>query len=82
MSRLNRRDIYTADDIERIVNRNAKWFRDLVREGVKATQRSGRPLYTEKIPLDERLAARVITQPHEKHHYFLAIVAPVERLKF
>lgn len=63
MSRLRRRNIWNAEDIEGIVKRNAPWFRDLVAEGVKATQRSGRPLYTERIPEDERLAALLQAPP-------------------
>lgn len=62
-NRLNRRDIWNADDVERIVQRNAKWFSDLVAEGVKATQRAGRPLFTQKIPESERLAALLQAPP-------------------
>lgn len=53
----NRRNIWNADDIEKIIKRNAPWFSELVVAGVKATLKSGRPLYVEKIPEDERLAA-------------------------
>lgn len=63
MSRLRRRNIWNAEDIKGIVERNAPWFRTLVTEGVKATQRSGRPLYTERIPEDERLAALLQAPP-------------------
>jgi hypothetical protein len=63
VSRLKRRNIWNAEDIEDIVERNAPWFATLVSEGVRATQRSGRPLYTERIPEDERLAALLQAPP-------------------
>lgn len=63
MNRLKHRNIWSAEDIQKIVERNAPWFRDIITEGVKATQRSGRPLYTEKIPEDERLAALLQAPP-------------------
>lgn len=63
MSRLRRRNIWNADDIQGIVERNAPWFSKIVSEGVKATMRSGRPLYTERIPEDERLAALLQAPP-------------------
>ena len=62
-NRLKHRNIWNADDIEGIVERNAPWFTSTVVEGVKATMRSGRPLYTEKIPEDERLAALLLAPP-------------------
>lgn len=64
MTDLKHRDVYAANDVEKIVKRGAKWFTETLVEGVKATMRDGRPLYTDKIPEDERLAA-LLTAPKQ-----------------
>lgn len=52
----NPHDVWGADEIQRIVERNAKWFTEFIVAGVKAVMKDGRPLYTERIPESERLA--------------------------
>lgn len=49
-------NLWGADDLEEIVNRNAAWAQAFIDAGVKALMKDGRPLYTDKIPDSERLA--------------------------
>lgn len=59
----NPRDVWGADEIQRIVERNSKWLTEFIVAGVKAVMKDGRPLYTEKIPEQERLANLLAAPP-------------------
>ena len=50
-------NVFGANEVERIVKRNADWFMRFIVAGVQGVLRDGRPLYTEKIPEADRLAA-------------------------
>jgi hypothetical protein len=50
-------NLWGADEVERIVKRNADWFMRFIVAGVQGVLKDGRPLYTEKIPEADRLAA-------------------------
>src|SRR5690349_18051344 len=49
-------DIWAADAVQRIVDRNALWLRKFLVTGIKAVMKDGRPLFTERISEQERLA--------------------------
>jgi len=50
-------NVFGANEVERIVKRNADWFMRFIVAGVQGVLKDGRPLYTEKIPEADRLAA-------------------------
>jgi len=50
-------NVWGANEVERIVKRNADWFMRFVIAGVQGVLKDGRPLYTERIPEADRLAA-------------------------
>ena len=52
----DRADIWSADAIQGIVERNGKWARDMLVALVNALMKDGRPIFTEKIPESEMLA--------------------------
>lgn len=49
-------NLWGADDLEAMHDRNSEWARQFITAGVKALMKDGRPLYTDKIPEAERLA--------------------------
>lgn len=55
--------VWGADDIQRIVDRNAKWITAFIVAGVKAVMRDGRPLFTEKTSEAAKLAALLQAPP-------------------
>lgn len=57
-------DVYAANDIEAIVQRNVEYFKDVIISGVKALRKDGRPLFTEKVEQKERLQ-RLLESPPE-----------------
>lgn len=57
-------DVYAANDVADIVNRNVKFFKDMIIAGVKALRADGRPLFTEKVNQNERFQ-RLLEAPPE-----------------
>ncbi len=49
------RDVFGADQSQKIIQRAVDWAVPFVVEAVKAMRRDGRPLFTKKIPEQERL---------------------------
>lgn len=60
---VGRQDVWGADEVERIVKRNAMWLGEFLIAGIKAVMKDGRPLFTEKIPEKDRLAALLQAPP-------------------
>lgn len=60
---VKRYDVWGADEIERIVRRNAEWLARFLSAGIKAVMKDGRPLFTQEIPEDERLAQLLAAPP-------------------
>ena len=56
------REVWGANDVEAIVQRNADWITRFITAGVKAVMKDGRPLFTMKTSEAERLAA-LLTAP-------------------
>jgi len=50
------RDVWGASQLEDIITRNTKWMQDFIVSAVKALRKDGRPLFTSKVPKEERLA--------------------------
>lgn len=57
------REVWGANDVQAIVERNAKWVTAFIIAGVKAVMKDGRPLFTEKTSEAARLAALLQAPP-------------------
>ena len=57
------KDVWGANDIQAIVERNAAYMTAFIVAGVKAVMRDGRPLFTERTTEADRLAALLQAPP-------------------
>ena len=57
------RDVWNADEIQRIIDRNAPWAMERIVTIVRSLMRSGRPIFTEKISQQEQLDALLLAPP-------------------
>lgn len=64
VDKLKKRDVYAADALQEIIERNAKWLTRFMEESIKSLMKDKRPLFTEKISEQERLAS-LLTAPPE-----------------
>ena len=59
----DRLDIWGANATQEIITRNAVWAKDMLVSLVNALMKDGRPIFTEKIPESESLAALLAAPP-------------------
>lgn len=57
------RTVWGANDLEKVVARNAKWITAFIIAGVQAVMKDGRPLFTEKASEAEQLSALLTAPP-------------------
>ena len=50
------RNVWGADRLQDIIDRNAKWMQEFVVAAVVSLRKDGRPLYTAKVDAKERIA--------------------------
>lgn len=56
MAKQEVRDVWGANQLEDIVQRNREWMQEFIVAAVKSLRKDGRPIFTKKVPEKERLA--------------------------